>query len=195
MAVPLPEFTAIAKLSSRRWKQKLASNEGIFKHAERSPGYVIGPTLDSQGRITGDMMVMEEEYFQSVASREQQQFLKVLQRVDVVRAKEYLLTISGSLEIWKRDVRWLKIALRYLQEEEKFLEEEAALFKREGKHFPGILKRHFPQLFQDIEFPQLSLNELNAWIKTMLDERIRPEEEYLKHYLHKIEAEMPFLWD
>ncbi len=182
-------------LPRKEWKRKLHSNLGLFLKLPPAPPQCIGPMLDSHGKVSGDSAMLETAYFVKRASPEQIRFYEELIEVNVPAGYEYLLTLCQSLSRWKNDFRWLLVALQYLKNEEHCLEEETALIQQAARKSPEALTRHFPQLFHDLDVAGLGFEDMLSRIKTILEEKIRPEEKYLKTYLALKKREMPFLFE
>ncbi len=201
----LEDYGSLGKLSPTTWKQYLTdSGNGfgdmpeLFRRMNGTSPEIVGPTLDSSGKVTGDLFLTETLRFMDYAGEAQRNLYQQLLDVNQVAAKEYLLTISGSIDRWKKDVKWLNLALGYLREEGEFLRGEAEFMLQENTHgsknFPDALKRHFPQLFYDIDFTGLSLEGALQKVKLLLEE-VEPEEKYLEDYLTNLQQEMPFLFE
>lgn len=187
------------ELQRKEWKRLLNSNKGLFKRVKSAPPSVIGPSLAESGKVVGDMMFMETAFFMRVAGKDQREFYDELERVNQTAAKEYVLTISGSIERWKEDVKWLTVALHYLKKEEDILKKEERLAEEETKlqaliKLPAILKRHFPHLFKDINLENLNLDDILNKIKS-IENKVSSEEHYLNKYIKKLRHEMPFLFE
>jgi|GEM_PF-2955504 len=185
-------------LSRHEWKERLVSNHLLFRRAERNPP-VIGPSLDSNGRIIGDLKAMETAYFMSVASEGQISFFNELRKVNRVAADEYMLTISGSIEKWKEDVRLLRIVIRYLKENADAMKRAERLLNEEEKirvalKLPSTLQRHFPDFFKSIDLEGLDFKAQLAKIRNVRM-RVHAEKNYLENYLHKLQRKMPFLFE
>lgn len=203
----LEDYGRLGRLSPTLWKQYLTGFENGFEREyapelfrrmkTTSPG-IVGPTLDSLGKVTGDLFLMETLRFVDYAREAQRDLYQQLLDVNQVAAKEYLLTISGSIDRWKKDVKWLNLALGYLRDESDFLHQEVEFIGQENGHgsknFPDALKRHFPQLFYDIDFTGLSLEGALQKVKLLLEE-VEPREAYLEDYLTRLQSEMPFLFE
>lgn len=187
-------YGRLGRKSRQEWKLLLASNRDLFAKISSAVN-AVGPNLDSQGKVIGDTLSIEYTYFLKYASTEQQEFYEELEKVNPAAAREYLLTITNALELWKRDVRWLQLALYYLKKEERILKQEAAVMQQKSQQFPQVIKRHFPQLFSDLEFSGLNVEEMLQKIKKVLTGFIEPEEKYLEDYLLKLQLEMPFLFE
>ena len=99
------DYGRSGKLTRDEWKRLLNSNNGLFKRAKKAPKSVIGPTLTETGSLVGNMMAMEAVAFENVANDQQHKYYKELAKVNPKAAKEYLLTISGSINIWKKDIK------------------------------------------------------------------------------------------
>ncbi|MBI2146760.1 hypothetical protein HYU22_05470 [Candidatus Woesearchaeota archaeon] len=191
-------YGRLGVLSEMEWKRCLGdSGELLFKR-QNGTSAIIGPTLDDSGKVIGDAFAVETMHFMDIAQPEQRDFYLELLEVNQTAAKEYLLTVSGTFERWRKDVMWLNVALKYLREEGQFLRQEQQFIQQENgygsKTFPDALKRHFPQLFYDIDFTGLSLDGALQRVKTLLEEQVLPEERYLDNYLSRMEREMPFLF-
>ena len=119
-------YGRLGRLSESEWKRILHSNEGLFKKIP--PLKVPGPTLNSQGQVIADTLYVEVPYFYKDASKEQVQLYEELEHINPIASREYVLVIIGALEQWKKDIRWLKLALVYLRKKE-------LLLRREEEHF------------------------------------------------------------
>ena len=142
-------------------------------------------------------MAMEMANFENIASTEQKKFLRELG--DSTAAKEYILTVSGSIEIWKDDMKWLEIALYYLKKEENVLKKEEKSVEHSEQlnaslKLPLILKRHFPHLFEGMELDNLYFDDLFKKIHEV-EIKVGTEEHYLFEYIAAKKAEMPFLFE
>ena len=193
------QYGRLGVLSSSEWRQQLAdSRNELFYRQNGVSVAVVGPTLDTSGRVTGDAFAMETMHFMGIARPGQKDFYQELLENNLVAAKEYLLTISSTLDRWKKDVKWLNVALQYLHSESEFLRHKQTFIQQENgyssKMFPEALKRHFPQLFYDIDFTGLSLPRALQRVKQLLEEHV-PRERYLEDYLTRIHQEMPFLFE
>jgi hypothetical protein len=191
-------FGRLGKLSEHDWEKMLDSDNGLFKRNNHPPRFVIGPQLTDSGKITGDAFTMEVMAFMQHSTKDQQEFAKELSKANPVAYRQYVLVISGSFVLWKRDIRWLRIAYRYLRKEEHLLEEEEHLIEKQKRelasfHIPRALKRHFPALFSDVE---LEGNDLDAMFEKIrgLEHKVHDEEDYLGDYLKHLERDYPFLF-
>ena len=201
MGIFKENYGRLGKLNRDEWKKLLNSNKGLFKRVRAAPPTVIGPTLDEDGRVVADLMVIEIESFMKVATTDQREFYEELERVNPKAAKEYMLTIGGSIKRWKEDIKWLRVLQRYLKKGEDILKEEETLVTKGIKlqelfyiHLPPVLKRHFPPLFGDLNVENLNLDELLDRIRSA-EKKVSSEEHYLDGYLKKRKREMPFLFE
>ena len=194
------DYGPLGELTRAEWTVFLNSDKGLFKKiAEEPPAYVSGPVLDERGKVSKDLFFLETSYFTLTATKEQTDYFIELSQVHLSASREYALTITKLKWRWQRDMRWLQTALHYLEEEESLLHDDEELLKKNGKtlaiHFPDALKRHYPQLFQEVDFKGLTPEDALRKIKNILQEEIEPEEKYLENYLKKTKQEMPFLFE
>jgi hypothetical protein len=205
----LLKFDELAKIFSEQadydphlWTISLYSERSpIFQRVPYLPKDKdsIGPTLDYNGNITRDIFLKESCYFESVAKPVQKDFNKALVNLNESASKRYILTISRLVDIWKRDMKWLNVALHYLEKEEHELEKiENNASKGEICHyvikFPNLLKRHFPGSFDDFVIDGTH-PETPKKLRETLEKKIRPEEKLIKTYLGRMKDEMPYLFD
>ena len=183
------------KLSNVRWKELLDSDDGLFKRFDASPR-ILGPTLDNKGRVIGDLMTVELFYFMSHAAEDQKNFFNELKKDNALAAKEFLLTISGSIEKWLEDINLLVRILNYLKKEERSFNQEIFLLERTEQVklsivIPDVLKRHLPEIFSSLEKPDLKgiIGEIKKTLNAVSD-----EENYLEGYLKSLKKSMPFLF-
>ncbi|MBI2666607.1 hypothetical protein HYX13_03270 [Candidatus Woesearchaeota archaeon] len=198
----------LGELTREEWKQLLHSNEGVFKRCE-APEQTTGIRLDYAHLEKGDTgrgdACKEILYFVfHKATSEQQEFYWALGIVEQPNSNapaslEYVLTMLGSLERWKEDVRWLVKAKNYLHTEEKILEYDSRQVAYGKKvlsiRVPPVLKTHFPHLFHDVDFTGLSQEETLEKITQVLTSEVEPEEKYLEIYLENLQKTMPFLFE
>src|SRR3989338_5302489 len=166
------QYGRLGALSAMEWKQCLADSRDELFYRQNGTATIIGPTLDDSCKVIGDAFAVETFYFMGVAKPTQKDFYQELLDRNPVAAKEYLLVVSGTLHRWQKDMRWLSIAAEYLDEENQFLQQEQDFIQKENGHgskkFPDALKRHFPQLFSDIDFTGLSLEGALQKVKVLL---------------------------
>ena len=198
MGILTERYGRLGKLNRAAWKHLLNSNQGLFKRAPPNPN-IIGPNINRSGRIEGDIMSAEIVYFTQVASKPQYGLLEELFKENPIAAKEYVLTITNSIKLWKEDIKWLKVAFHYLKKEESILKvDEELIIKSEimkaSIKLPPVLKRHFPQLFQNINFEHLDFQKILEKVKEV-ESQVESEEHYLKDYFKRLEKELPFLFE
>jgi hypothetical protein len=193
------KYGRMGRLRRSDWKRLLGSDKFLFKRAASAPPNILGPTMDSQGHVIGDMKMMDRMHFERVASSEQRAFFEELSRVNHRAADEYMLTISGSIEKWREEMSLLVMAAHYLKKEESALDEEERLIREEEKlrasvKLPLVLKRHFPYFFESINLERLNFEAQLAEIKRVR-QRVDVEKDYLEQYIKKRRHEMPFLFE
>jgi prefoldin subunit 5 len=145
-------------------------------------------------------MATETFFFEQNASPAQTEFYRALLHQDESEALRYLLTITNSLEIWKKDMRDLQDMLKELEKDEGELRHEEHdlenLKKREEliRNIPVVLRRHFPGVFEKIERDYGSLDSLMGDLKEAETE-IHSAEVLLKKKLAEYKRDMPFLFE
>ncbi len=201
MSLLKKSYGRLGKLTRTEWKRFLASGTGVFQKTRTPPPpSIVGPTLTkSPYPIQGDSLFRETVFFQDVATKEQKALYDELTRSYPSAAGEYLLTITGMLSRWKEDIRWLRVILNYLQRRESVLQLEEKVLKDAGKQiseigFPEILKRHFPDLFKDLELEDTNFEQLLARLR-QTEEKMKLLEHTIREYLLRKEANMPFLFE
>jgi len=193
-------YGALGLLPKLEWKRLLKSNQGLFiRRQKRAPNFVIGPTLSDSGKVIGDTESIEASYFGQIASKDQMEFWRKLSEVNPIAGDEYLLNIIGAIQVWKEDIKWLKIAYNYLKKEEHTLSKEKQLTEREeainlSLKLPPILQRHFPHLFKDVDIHPSDFDSLLEKIR-QTESRVKSKEHYILDYLNKIKKEKPFLFE
>lgn len=192
-------YGRLGKLIREEWKDFLNSDNGLFKRAKKAPESVVGPSLTDTGTMVGNMMAMETIAFGKVASNEQSAFFEELKHANPEAAIEYMLKISGSIDVWKKDIKWIRTVLRYVEKEEHFLEEEEELITKEERlkafmHLPPILKKHYPMFFENIELQDLNFGEMLRKIRT-LEEKTKKLEKRLREDIEELKKETPFLFE
>ncbi len=190
-------YGRLGHLIAPEWKRMLRSNKGLFQVRGRPTSQRSGPHMTDTGEITGGLGFMENVFFSKVCTKEQAEFFEEFISINPAAAREFMLTINNSIDTWKEDIRLLEFALKNLEREnwdmhfkEKLIQE--ANKKKVTVKLPPVLKRHFPQLFNDVELEGIELKELIRKIKSM-EEKVEAEEHYIKDYLNTIRKEMAFL--
>jgi hypothetical protein len=194
------DYGRVGFLRRNEWNLLLNSNKGfLFQKIVLPKKNFVGPSLDSHGTVMGDLFGVEQNVFLFNASQDQQQFYEELKIKNTPASKEYVLVIIGATRKWKEDIKLLQEVLDYLEKEENVLKKEEHLVKKErlinlSLDIPEVLKRHFSDLFRDMEVDNLEFDQLIEKIKKV-EEKVISEEHYLKDYLKKKEKEMPFLFE
>ena len=170
----------------------------LFQHIRgRSPA--VGPRLDNDNTIKGDVFAVETFFFNTHASKEQVEFYEYLRKNHPSQAFLYVLNITNSLEIWKKDVKYLSDFLEELKRDERKLTIETHdirnLSKSENllKSIPDILRKHFPNMFENLETEYLDLNHLIEDLRTA-EKKMHSLKKFLEEYLEKLKERMPFLF-
>ncbi|MBN2880758.1 hypothetical protein JXM83_01775 [Candidatus Woesearchaeota archaeon] len=219
------DFGRLGKLSSQEWKKLLMSNSGLFKHRHDVPKGILGPTYSSDSNsVIGDMLSMENFIFSSVASTEQVEFYGELLSINSMAATEYMLTVSGAIIAWKKDMIDLQNLYHSLQKSEKLFDAEEHLLIAEKKLIEeeeefikvktnsvavlDTLKRHLPDMvdvIKDLDLQKIIekdsqyLDEIGVErlirIINSVESQIRSRESFLKAYIEKMKSKMPFLFE
>lgn len=179
------------------WRRLINSNRGLFRRISSNYRFA-GPTLDSDGKIVGNTFGYENSIFNMHATDEQIEFFDMLNKINEIKAREYLLTIIGAIDKWKEDVSILRRIIPLLKEEYVSAEKRLSIIKKEEesillKNAPEILKRHLPNIFKNLETDFKSFDEMIIRIKEEMA-RFGKEIPYLKNYLNSLKKEMPFLF-
>lgn len=184
-------------LNEKDWKEKLASNTGLFKKLPK-PRSIIGPHIDKKDQIQGDLLAMEINYLMSKATEEQKNFFLQLMDIRHERAYEYLLTITNSIDDWKEDIQAMSYAKRFLDLKIKNVESSLSnLWKNieieKIEKIPSIVKKHLPEHFFDIDINERDFKQImNNIQKSDKNAEIRCKN--ITDYLNKRRKEMPFLF-
>jgi hypothetical protein len=192
-------YGRLGYLKRGEWKRKLKSNSGLFQIRRTTETARPGPHINENGRIQGGLGLMEDVFFQKICTDEQRKFHQELMQVNPIAGREFAFTIDGSVDIWKEDLKLMEFALKVLEKENSTMHYEEKLMQEANKKkitvkLPPVLKKHFPQLFNDVEFKGIGLEGLINKIKLM-EEKVEAEEHYIKDYLNMIERDMPFLFE
>ena len=179
------------------WRRLINSNRSLFRRISSNYRFA-GPTLGSNGKIVGDMLVSETSFFNMHATDEQVEFFDMLNKINKIKAREYLLTIIGAIDKWREDVSILRRIIILLKEEYVSAEKRLSIIKKEEesillKNAPEILKRHLPNIFKNLETDFKSFDEMIIRIKEEMA-RFGKEVVYLENYLNSLKKEMPFLF-
>ncbi len=200
-------YYVLAASSGRVWRKLLHTNRGLFKRIPVASPSIRGPSLDSEGKITGENFGMEAYFFMQHATPEQQKFKELLDETNLHRSEEYVLNITGALEKWKRNMKVLKQMIVTLQLKEKKIREEEAEIAADQKtgtatvkeHQPHVkefldfLEEHFPRLYNQVNLPVHSLSELVKQLQEILHS-VKGERDYLRQRVAAEEKERPFLF-
>lgn len=184
---------------SRLWKEKLGSGRGLFAISrQKPPPYIKDPSL-SGNSISGDLLSMETIFFNQAATPSQIEFFDDIKQVNPAASIEYMLTVSGTLPIWRHDIIVLEHILNVLTGGERFLENEEKIIRsasnlNQEKSLFEVLEKHLPHLIIGIPQASLSLqDELQAI--PQLEKKIQNILSELKRYLNQKRAELPFLFE
>ncbi len=191
-------YGRLGDLRRGEWKRLLKSNNRLFRIRGTPETVRPGPHINESGRIQGGLGLMEDVFFQKICTEEQRKFHQELMQVNPIAGREFAFTINGSIYIWKEDLELLEFALKSLEKEDRAMHFKEKLIREANKKkvtvkLPPVLKRHFPQLFNDVELEGIELEGLIDKIKSMED-KVEAEEHYIKDYLN-IERDMPFLFE
>jgi hypothetical protein len=192
-------YGRLGHLRTPEWKRMLRSNKGLFQVRNKFISQILGPHMTDTGVITGGLGFMENVFFSKVCTKDQAEFFEEIISINPTAAREFMFTISNSIDIWKEDIRLLEFALKKLEKEDRAMHFKENLIQEANNKkitvkLPSVLKRHFPQLFNDVELEGIEFNELIGKIKSM-EEKVEAEEHYIKDYLHAIRKVMPFLFE
>ncbi len=188
------KYGRLGKLSYSEWKSYLHSNKGLFVKSPKETD-IIGPTLTKDAQIIGDMMAMEASIFGIVATQDQIDFSNELIKENYTAYLEYILTISGSIERWKKDMKIIQDVLNELEKEEKELKKNEEILSNARTHeVSKTLKKHFPQIFKGEIFKGKSFTELIQEIKDS-EKKVEDIIDYLKNYIKDKRKKMPFLFE
>ncbi len=198
MSVFKRKYGRLGRLSRRMWLDKLYNSHNPLFDRKESPLEMPGPTATKEG-VLGGVFFMELNAFERVASRDQSKFLSELMGNNPRAAREYVLVILKKIIEWKEDMGWFKFLIKYLKESESTLKKEIELLKEEERlnameQVPRRLKKHFPEIFNDLEVNLPDFSTIVNKIKEILD-RVEHREHTVKEYILEARTEMPFLFE
>jgi hypothetical protein len=188
--------TAISRFEVlvKDWNIYIFSDQGVFSTINSDKRIIAGPRLVSEGRVTGDMLVIETNLFMTRSTPEQKAFYNFLERTESIKARQYLLVMVGGYDIWKRDLSILKEFYNKWKEGKKLLEEEKDDLTKDDIDRLNRLK--------ELIGSSLGMQDIEKIIADMLDSIniINKEEETLqrfmnnlKNHIELIEKNFPFL--
>lgn len=185
------------RLSEREWHALLSSNTGLFRRGPPHPN-AIGPRLQSDGEVTGDIELIERVHFEQHAQDNQKRLLAVLEKENEQAYHEYLLTITQTIDIWRNDARMLQRLLRYLKKKEHDIETRKEDIDRsrilDPHELDGIVRRHFQPFVQRLSQEDTDMHQRIIAVFNEKEKKIRGLEQYLERYLERLRQKMPFLF-
>ncbi len=190
------------RVSYAEWKKYLSSDSGLFKRIP-SPyyGQVVGPYMNDDGSFQGDMEATEQMLFQMHASKYQRKFYESLSKKDAIKAEQYLFTIIGAIDPWKKDIKELQKLDEYISGRHDALEKEDKLLARlehtEPKLFqriPELVYKHFGKDLDDLRSRFKNVTDLHQQVRELISHMMTFDGK-ITAYLKKLKKEKPFLFE
>jgi len=202
------QIYVISKCSDRQWSEMLygkrllngISPDFFIKHLNARKK-ILGPSLTKDGTIVGDMFNMETMIFNFVAGDVPCQielFNYLLNNSNYVRMREYVLVITGGIEIWKKDINMLSYISKELKREEISLENEVShliksVHNENHSVLTEVVKKFLPDIYSILRSEHKVKGEVLRSIEKAVSEIGKIEEQIKKEmiFLHR---DFPFLF-